>query len=450
MNRPGTLSFRFNRFLERHLPRGLYRRSLLILMVPIVLIQLITGGLFLDRHWDQMTKILGRSLSSEIGLVTSLYEQSDKSDAAIKHIDELAAKELQLSFSVLRNQNLPAQGAIPFYALFDSKMQKYLARDTGKPFWVDSHAAGNKVEVRIEVEKGLIFRFLADEERAYAAGTPWILGLMLMSTVLLSMIAIAFLRKQVSPILDLARAAQAFGLGRDAAAYVPRGAAEVRIAGQSFIDMRRRIARHVDQRTTMLAGVSHDFRTILTRFKLQLALLGDIPQSRALKEDVDEMQHMLEDYLSFVRGDGNEKAVPVRVAETISAIVASFSRESPKISIREVPAIVVSLKPNSFRRLLSNILGNAVRYGGKVVVSGEVKSERLWIYVDDDGPGIPLDRRDDAFRPFVRLDGGRTLDKSGSGLGLAIALDIAQAHGGDINLEDSSLGGLRVEIKIPL
>jgi two-component system, OmpR family, osmolarity sensor histidine kinase EnvZ len=450
MNRPGSIPYRFNRFLERYLPRGLYRRSLLILMVPIVLIQLITGGLFLDRHWDQMTKILGRSLSSEIGLITGLYEQSDKSDAAIKHIDELATKELQLSFSVIRNQKLPVQGTIPFYALFDSKMQKYLARDTGKSFWVDSHAAGNKVEVRIEVEKGLIFRFLADEERAYAASTPWILGLMLMSTILLSMIAIAFLRKQVSPILDLARAAQAFGLGRDAATYVPRGATEVRIAGQSFIDMRRRIARFMEQRTAMLAGVSHDFRTILTRFKLQLALLGDIPQSRSLKEDVDEMQHMLEDYLSFVRGDGNEKSVPVRIADTVSAVVSAINREHPKIEARDVPSILVPLKPNAFRRLLSNVLGNAIKYGNRVVISGEVKSDRLWIYVDDDGPGIPQDRRDDAFRPFVRLDGARTLDKSGSGLGLAIALDIAQAHGGDIELEDSAMGGLRVEIKIPL
>jgi two-component system osmolarity sensor histidine kinase EnvZ len=267
---------------------------------------------------------------------------------------------------------------------------------------------------------------------------------------LLSSIAVAFLRKQVSPVLDLARAAQAFGLGRDVTTYVPRGAAEVRIAGQSFLEMKRRIARHVDQRTTMLAGVSHDFRTILTRFKLQLALLGEIPQTAALKDDVDEMQRMLEDYLSFVRGDGNEKAVPLKVSEAVASVASTLNRNAHQVEIRTMPSLVLPLKPNAFRRLISNVLGNAVKFAKKVVVTGEVTGGRLWIYVDDDGPGIPVDRREDAFRPFVRLDGARNMDQSGSGLGLAIALDIAQAHGGDINLESSAMGGLRVAVKIPV
>lgn len=442
--------FRFNRFLERHLPRDFYRRSLIILMAPIILLQLLTAGIFLDRHWDQMTKVLGRALSNEVGLLIDLYEQSDKSPAALKTIETMARERLRLEMLIETKSELPAQGAIPFYALFDSKMQKYLARETGKPFWVDSAAAGGQVDIRVEVEKGLIFRFLADQERAYAASTPWFLALTLLSTLLLSAIAIIFLRNQVKPILELASAAQSFGKGRDVTDYHPRGAAEVRLAGNAFLDMRRRIARHVEQRTTMLAGVSHDLRTILTRFRLELAVLGNNPKTQPMKEDVDEMQRMLEDYMNFVRGGGDEKSSLIQVDEEVSSVARAVNRDQNKIAVASVPAMQLLLKAGAFRRMLSNVMGNAVRHAKKVQVTGELRDERLWLFVDDDGPGIPPDKRDDAFRPFVRLDEARNLDQTGTGLGLAIALDIAHAHGGDINLETSPLGGLRVAMKLPV
>jgi two-component system, OmpR family, osmolarity sensor histidine kinase EnvZ len=445
-----SLYFRFNRFLERHTPRGLYRRALLILIAPIVLIQLIAGGIFLNSHWDQMTKVLGRGLSNEIGMVMAMYQASDHSPQAIKQLQLLARERLRIDMKVRRGEALPVQVDVPFYFLFDSKMQKYLARETGRPFWINSNADNGKVEIRVEAEKGLVFQFLAQEERAYAASTPWILASMLLSTLLLSAIAVIFLRNQVRPIVDLARASQAFGLGRDVKTYVPRGAAEVRLAGQSFLDMKRRIARHVEQRTAMLAGVSHDLRTIITRFRLELAMLGDNPKVQLLKEDVSEMQRMLEDYMNFVRGDGNEQTSSVDVAESVEATVATINRDQKKVSVGSFPNVAVQLKANAFRRLLANVLGNAIRHGTQVQVSGEVRDERLWIYVDDNGAGIPHDRRDDVFRPFVRLDEGRNLDETGTGLGLAIALDIAHAHGGDIILEDSPLGGLRVAVKIPV
>jgi two-component system, OmpR family, osmolarity sensor histidine kinase EnvZ len=196
--------------------------------------------------------------------------------------------------------------------------------------------------------------------------------------------------------------------------------------------------------------VSHDLRTILTRFKLGLAVLGDNSRTKPLQEDVAEMQHMLEDYMAFVRGDGGEQVSSVQVQEAVNSVVRSFARDKVNIQILNVPKLILQLKPNAFRRLLTNLISNAVRHGSLVEISGEIREERLWLYVDDNGPGIPEDLRDDAFRPFVRLDQSRNLDQTGSGLGLAIALDIALAHGGDIQLDDSSIGGLRAAIRIPI
>ncbi len=448
--RPHGLYYSFNRFLERHFPRDLYRRAMIILIVPIVLMQLIAAGIFLDRHWDQMTKVLGRALSNEIGMLLSLYEKSDKSPAAFTGIRTMARERLRIDMNILSPATLPGQGDIPFYALFDTKMQKYLARETGKPFWVDSNAPGNTVDIRVQTNPGIVIQFIAEEERSYAASTPGFLALMLLSSALLSTIAVIFLRNQVRPIIELARAAQSFGLGREVGNFSPRGAAEVRLAGQSFLDMKRRIARHVEQRTAMLAGVSHDLRTIITRFRLELALLGDNPKTRLLKEDVDEMQHMLEDYMNFVRGDGDEASDSINLPEAVARAVAKVNRDTNKIEIASLPTMAVQVKPNAFQRLLANILSNAARHGTLVRVSGEVRDDRLWIYVDDDGPGIPEDKREAVFRPFVRLDTGRNIDDAGTGLGLAIALDIAHAHGGDILLEDAPLGGLRVALKIPV
>jgi two-component system, OmpR family, osmolarity sensor histidine kinase EnvZ len=449
-----TLYSQFNRWLERYAPTGLYRRAMLILIVPVLLLQLITTAVILDRHWDNVTKVLARALSREVGVLVELYNKSDKSPAAVAEVERLARQRLSLELDVLRDAKLPIVAEPPFYKLFDVKMQKYLARETNRPFTVISDAPDDKVDIQVEVEPGLIFNVKTDADRAWAANTPFLLLLMLGSTALLLSIAALFLRNQIKPILELADAAHDFGLGRDTTAFRPRGAAEIREAGQSFLDMRRRIARHVEQRTAMLAGVSHDLRTILTRFKLELAVIGDNPKVHPLKEDVDEMQHMLEDYMAFVKGDGGEQAVLVSLPEALAATVESVERDRPDsdalFDIGVLPVEKVMLKANAFRRLLSNLIGNAARYGTRVNVSGEIKNERLWLYVDDNGPGIPAEEREHAFRPFVRLDNARNLDETGTGLGLAIALDIAHAHGGDIFLEDSPMGGLRAAVKLPI
>ena len=444
-----TFYSRFNRFLERHMPTGLYYRSLIIVIAPIVLLQTIMAGIILDRHWDNVTKVLGRSLAREIGLVTDLYDRSDKSEAAIKEIEFVANKRLRLGLEITRGAILPAPINRTLYSLVDDKMTKYLERETGRPFWIDSTAQNGKVEIRVEVEKGLIFRILTDEDRAYAAGTFLLLFWMLLSSFVLLTIAVVFLRKQITPIVELAKAAKGFGMGREVADFRPRGASEVREAGLAFVDMQHRITRHVEQRTAMLAGVSHDLRTILTRFKLELAFLGDGPKVKPLKEDVEEMQRMLEAYMAFVRGDGGEKTETVNLAQMFGSVASAVARGKSHVAL-DVQDVDVNIKPNAFRRLISNLLGNAVRYAKHVKVKGGVENRLLTIFFDDDGPGIPVENREDAFRPFVRLDHARNLDETGTGLGLAIALDIAHAHGGEIKLDESPAGGLRAVVQIPV
>ncbi|MFT3672331.1 ATP-binding protein [Aestuariivirga sp.] len=454
MTQDRTLTNRFNRFLERHLPGGLYKRALIILIAPIVLLQTIMAVIILDRHWDNVTKALGRSLSMEIGMLVDDYQRSDRSAAAIEAVQERARSKLRLDMDVIRNADLPPVVDPPFYALFERKMQKYLTRDTGRAFWVSSSGPDGQVEVQVEVDKGTIFRIRTESERAQASGTGFLLALMLAASGVLLGVAMIFLRKQVKPILELAEAAKNFGLGRDTSNFHPRGADEIRAAGNAFLDMRRRIARHVEQRTDMLAGVSHDLRTILTRFKLELAVLGDNPKVHPLKEDVDEMQHMLEDYMAFVKGDGGEQATDVNVPDAVRQTVDNVERDRPDsdavVRIDSLPQVTVRLKANAFRRLLANLISNAVRYGHKVQISGEVRDHRLWLNIDDNGPGIPPHQREQAFRPFVRLDNARNLDETGTGLGLAIAQDIAHAHGGEIMLEDGPLGGLRAIVKLPV
>jgi two-component system, OmpR family, osmolarity sensor histidine kinase EnvZ len=441
--------FRFNRFLERYAPTGLLYRSLLIMITPIVLLQTIMAGIILDRHWDNVTKVLGRSLASEIGLLTDQYDRSDKSEAAIKLIEKDATDRLHLGLEIQRGSALPAPINRTLYSLVDVKMTKYLERETGRPFWINSSAQNGQVDIRVEVEKGLIFRILTDEERAYASNTVGLLLWMLLSSFMLLSIAGIFLRNQILPIVELSKAATKFGMGRDVSNFRPRGASEVRQAGLAFMDMQQRISRHVEQRTAMLAGVSHDLRTILTRFKLEIAFLGDGPKVKPLKEDVEEMQRMLEAYMAFVRGDGGEKTEAVNLLQLVTSVSGAVARGTSAVSL-DVQDVDVRIKPNAFRRLMSNLLGNAIRYAKNVVVTGKIENRMLTVWVDDDGPGIPEENREDAFRPFVRLDNARNLDETGTGLGLAIALDIAHAHGGEITLDESPRGGLRAIVEMPV
>jgi two-component system osmolarity sensor histidine kinase EnvZ len=445
-----TLYRRFNRLLERYLPAGLYQRSLLILCVPIVLLQSIMVGIVLDRHWDSVTRVLARSLAREISMIIELYDRSDKSPQAVTDLQDLINERLHLSLSVDRNAELPAPRPAPWLSIVDTRLTRFLDRETGRPFWIDSTSHTKYVEIRVEAEKGTIFRFMADDDRAYAANTNQLLIWMFISSVVLLLIAVIFLRNQIKPILELARAARGFGLGHDVSHFAPRGATEVRQAAQAFLNMKDRIERHVEQRTAMLAGVSHDLRTILTRFKLELAFLGDNAKVKALKSDVEEMQTMLEAYMNFARGAGGEKAEARNIAEIVEGAVKTGARPHSNVKVEVPQDLTAKIRPNALRRLIVNLIANAARHGEAIAVVAKKKRNRLRITVDDNGPGIPANMREDVFRPFFRLDEARNQDEGGTGLGLAIARDIARSHGGDIKLEDSALGGLRAVVEIPV
>jgi two-component system osmolarity sensor histidine kinase EnvZ len=438
---------RFNAFLERHMPEGLFPRALIILVAPVVLLQTIMTGLILERHFENVTKLLARSYARDVTLLVQLYEDSDKTPAAKSHIVELANGTLGLGLTIERGV-LPPPLPEPFFSRADTRLTREFTVQMKRPFWLDTSQEPDFVEVKVLVGADTIFHFRTKGERTFATSTGFLLAFMLLSSLLLLGIATIFLRNQIRPITDLARAAQSFGTGRDLGAFRPRGAREVRAAGVAFLDMRDRIAKQVEQRTAMLAGVSHDLRTILTRFRLELAVLGDGPKVQPLKEDVDEMQLMLEAYMAFVKGDAGETPQLVELAPLVQTAARACRDGSCEIDVPQ--GQLVRVKPNAFGRLLANLIGNAVRYAGNVTVTATVANHMLTLTVDDDGPGIPPDKRAEAFRPFVRLDNARNLDETGTGLGLAIALDIARAHGGELTLEDSPKGGLRARVQIPV
>jgi two-component system osmolarity sensor histidine kinase EnvZ len=273
----------------------------------------------------------------------------------------------------------------------------------------------------------------------------WMLG----ASIVLLTVAILFLRNQIRPILRLADAAEDFGMGRDFD-FRPHGAREVRQAGYAFIEMKKRVERALEQRTAMLNGVSHDLRTILTRFKLSLAVMEGEAEIEPLQRDVEEMQRMLEAYLAFARGDGGEAAAPTDVKAMLEELRSDAERQGATVSIEANGALTVKLRPNAFKRCLANLVANALRHGARIVLQAAREQRFISISVDDDGPGIAPEHREDVFRPFYRLDEARNQDESGAGLGLAIARDIARAHGGDITLSASPMGGLRANVRIPV
>jgi len=307
----------------------------------------------------------------------------------------------------------------------------------------------NLVEIRIRLDD-TVMRVFAQRSAAYASNSESFLLWMVGTSLVLLGVAIIFLRNQIKPILRLADAAESFGKGREVPGFKPRGAREVRRAAQAFIEMKRRVERTMETRTTMLAGVSHDLRTILTRFKLELALLKSGPEIDAMKKDVDEMGRMLEAYLAFAKGDSGEQPAPTDMGAFLDELKTDAERNGHKTSVAFYGHPVVTVRPAAFRRCLGNLVSNAARFAKEISITGHRDHRWLTVTVDDDGPGIPQDMREEVFRPFLRLDDARNQDEGGTGLGLAIARDIARSHGGDIALGDSPMGGLRATVRVPV
>ena len=445
--RPRASRTRLFRQFSRYMPTGLYARSLIIVIAPMILLQSVVAFVFMERHWQTVTARLSAAVTRDIAAVIDMIETYPSADDHAEVI-RIAQERLALRVDILPPEPLPPPGPKPFFGILDEFLGAEINRQIARPFWLDTVGASNIVEIRIQLDDNVL-RVFARRSQTYASNTHIFLVWMVGTSLVLLAIAIGFLRNQIRPITQLAAAAESFGKGRPKPDFHPRGADEVRRAGIAFLQMRERIERQIEQRTAMLTGVSHDLRTILTRFKLQLAL-GDRKADReALNQDIEDMQSMLEGYLAFAKGEAMEDAGQFDLAAWLEKVgeEAKLRNKTLRSSLAGSPDLHV--RPNAFSRLLGNVVGNAFRYASTVTIQAVHKRGMVVITVDDDGPGIPADRREDVFKPFVRLDEARNQDASGTGLGLSIARDIARSHGGDIALDDSPMGGLRAVVRVP-
>jgi two-component system osmolarity sensor histidine kinase EnvZ len=446
--RVGAVWDRLGRALKGVMPARLYARTLLIIIAPMVILQSVVAFVFMERHWNTVTRRLSAAVTQDIAALIDIY-RSYPQDADQATLRRIARERLGLVVDVLPGTELPPVGPKPFFSLLDQALSREISRQIGRPFWIDTVGRSSLVEIRIQLDNSVL-RVFARRNAAYASNSEIFLLWMVGTSLVLITIAILFLRNQIRPILKLTEAVESFGKGREVPSFGPRGAQEVRRAALAFIEMKRRVERSIEQRTTMLAGVSHDLRTVLTRFKLELALLGDAPELDALKKDVDEMARMVEAYLAFARGDSGEQAEPTDMAAFLDELKADAERTGHRASVAFHGHPIVTVRPHAFRRCLANLVSNAARFADEIVVTGHRDHRWLTLTVDDDGPGIAPAQRDEVFKPFVRLDDARNQDEGGTGLGLAIARDIARSHGGDISLGDSPLGGLRATVRIPV
>lgn len=439
----------FARWVASRMPKGLYGRSLLIVITPMVLLQSVVAFVFMERHWQSVTQRLSTAVVRDVAAIVDVIETYPQ-DTEYLTITRIARERFALNISILPPDPLPPPNPKPFFSILDGILSQQITRQLAKPFWIDTVGDSNLLEIRIMLEKNVLRVYLR-RSRAYASNTHIFLLWMSGTSLVLIFISILFLRNQMKPIQNLASAAESFGKGHALPGdFKPRGAQEIRRAGYAFLEMRERIERQIEQRTTMLAGVSHDLRTILTRFNLQLALLRKSPGVSELQNDVDDMQKMLEEYLNFTRGDGDEEASDINLEDVLSRLESEAELNGKQLSYRLAGRKNIKVRPGAFSRLLTNLVSNAIRYAENIDILAERRDGWLTILVDDDGVGIPEASREDVFKPFFRLDEARNQDDSGTGLGLAIARDIARTHGGDITLEDSPLGGLRAILRIPV
>jgi two-component system osmolarity sensor histidine kinase EnvZ len=436
------------KWINGFMPKGLYARSLLIIVTPMVLLQSVVAFVFMERHWNLVTQRLSAGVVQDVAALIDFY-QVIPPDEGQRRIRRIAQDRLNLVVDFLPVTEMPPPAPKPFFSLLDQALSEELRKQIGRPFWIDTVGRSALVEIRIQLDN-TVLRVFARRNAAYASNSEIFLLWMVGTSLVLLTVAILFLRNQIRPIQRLADAAESFGKGREVPDFRPRGAREVRRAAQAFIEMKQRVERTMEQRTTMLAGVSHDLRTILTRFKLEMALIGDSPEAEAMKKDIDEMARMLEAYLAFARGDSAEPSAPTDMAAFLEELKLDAERQGDKATVVFHGESVVTVRPAAFKRCLANLVSNAARYASSISITGHRDHRWLTVTVDDDGPGIPPGMREEVFKPFLRLDHARNQDEGGTGLGLAIARDIARSHGGDITLGDSPLGGLRATVRIPV
>jgi two-component system osmolarity sensor histidine kinase EnvZ len=441
-----NFEIRQRNWIKRMLPNTMFGRSLLLIVMPLILVQAISAWVFYARHWETVAHRFASDVAAEIALLSESVKLAP-TDAQLNRLMDQAAQQTEILYSFDRGAGLPAP-----VASSGSQTEEHLRTAMDErvvaPYRIDAVSDPGEIRVLVQLPKGVLTASMS-YKRLTTSTTYIFIMWMIGSSVVFFVVAAIFLRNQVKSLRRLAAAADGFGKGRPIAYSKVEGALEVRQAAVAFFQMRDRIQRQIRQRTEMLAGVSHDLRTPLTRMKLALELLGDSPTVVELKSDVLDMEHLVQLYLDFARGEGTEIPVEANIAPLLEDIAAAVRREGTELSLDQPDELVVPIRPNALRRCLGNLIANGARYGSHVWLTARPVDDGVDVLVDDDGPGIPASEREHVFQPFIRLDASRNPTTGGIGLGLTIARDVARSHGGDVRLETSPRGGLRARVHLP-
>ena len=431
--------------LKQILPKRLFYRALLIVAIPVVVLQLVITIVFFDSLWIKTNKGMTKALVKEISTFIEVYnnEKSNK-----KELSNLFSLFLDLNIELIEKEDFKIDYSERWFSPIDRTLRRELKSrfEPGK-YWFDTTKYKELIDLRIKYHNGY-FKFLIPKDRVTSSSARIFALWITVPAIIMIIISLIFLKNQTRPIINLARAAERFGKGEEIDEFKPSGALEIRQAGHEFDKMRKRILRHLKQRNEMLSGISHDLRTPLTRMKLQLAFIKDDDLSKKMKEDINEMEKMLNEYLQFTSSSYSEKDEMFDFSELLKNVIEKYDNKN--ISLNFIPRIYINGKKNLINRCLNNLIDNALKYANKVKVELTKKNTNIFITIDDDGPGIPKEERNNVFKPFYKIDKGRADSKSSVGLGLSIASDIIRSHGGNIKLEKSQMGGLGVKIFLPV
>ena len=433
-----------NKFIKKLLPKQLFYRGLLIVATPIIILQITILIVFFDSLWIKTNKGMTRSLVSEIVTIIDIY--NNESHYNKQMVTDLYNQNFNFSVRFLENEKLPDIKVERWFSPMDRTLRREL-KPKFNEYWFNTMTHKEVVDLRIKFRDGVLQIFFP-KERIQASSIRIFSLWITLPAFLLILVAMIFLKNQTRPIIKLAEASEKFGRGEDIEEFRPSGALEIRKAGYEFDRMRKRIIRHLNQRSEMLSGISHDLRTPLTRIKLQLALIKDMEISKKLSGDVDEMEKMLNDYLQFSKSTFSDKTETFDMSELIKSTIKKY--ENADISLDQPEKTIFNGRKNLIQRCLNNLIDNALKYATKVKVKQKKIRKTIVIIIEDDGPGIPASEYENVFKPFYKIDKGRSEAKSSVGLGLSISSDIIRSHGGTIELRKSETGGLEVMISLPV
>ena len=434
-----------SKFFKDILPKSLFYRALLIVAIPVIVLQLVITIVFFDSLWIKTNKGMTRAVVNEVSTFIEVYDDEKYEK---EEITNLFSMYQDLNIEYIKDENFNYNFNERWFSPIDRTLRRELkSRFSANQFWFNTTTYKELIDLRIEYQSGY-FKFLIPRDRVTSSSARIFALWITVPAIIMVLISLVFLKNQTRPITNLARAAEKFGRGEEITEFKPSGASEIRQAGYEFDKMRKRIIRHLTQRSEMLSGISHDLRTPLTRMKLQIAFIKDKDLAFKLSEDINEMEKMLNEYLQFTSSSFLEKDEKFNLSELIEEIVLKYNNDN--ISINTVPDIYLKGRKNLIKRSINNLIDNAIKYANKINVELIKNNKNLFIKIDDNGPGIPEKEYENVFKPFYKIDKGRADTKSSVGLGLSIASDIIRSHGGNIRLEKSSMSGLGVKIFLPV